>query len=171
MSDVTDASNRSSISSITSTCLYRKPGALAGSRPLEQKRQAGLWPASFDQIWQALMERHGKQSGTRQMIDLLKLVAEVWACTSCRQAIEIGSGHELLRCGGGPAPAERRRVATISICEAIDVGALERYARPLPVMHEYDQLLMAGGARDEQSRWRSYRRPPSKRTARRCGCR
>ena len=30
-------------------------------------------------------------------------------------------------------------------CEAIDVGALERYARPLPVMHEYDQLLSAGG--------------------------
>jgi transposase len=31
--------------------LFRKPGALAGSKPLEQKRQAGLWPASFDQIW------------------------------------------------------------------------------------------------------------------------
>lgn len=31
--------------------LYRKPGALAGSRPLVQKRQAGLWPPSFDRIW------------------------------------------------------------------------------------------------------------------------
>ena len=30
--------------------------------------------------------------------------------------------------------------------EAIDVGALERYARPLPVMHDYDQLLNAGVA-------------------------
>jgi len=30
--------------------LSRKPGALAGSKPLEQKRQAGLWPPSFDQI-------------------------------------------------------------------------------------------------------------------------
>ena len=28
-----------------------------------------------------------------------------------------------------------------------DVGALERYARPLPVMTEYDQLLTLGGAR------------------------
>src|SRR6202167_1924086 len=44
--------------------LYRTPGALAGSKPLEQKRQAGLWPPSFDRIWQALIERHGKQSGT-----------------------------------------------------------------------------------------------------------
>jgi hypothetical protein len=32
-------------------------------------------------------------------------------------------------------------------CEAIDIGALERYARPLPVMLEYDQLLSAGVAR------------------------
>ena len=24
-------------------------------------------------IWQSLMERHGKQTGTRQMVDLLKL--------------------------------------------------------------------------------------------------
>jgi transposase len=36
--------------------LYRKPGALAGSKPLEQRRQAGLWPASFDRIWEALAE-------------------------------------------------------------------------------------------------------------------
>ena len=34
-----------------------------------------------------------------------------------------------------------------TVCEAIDVGALERYARPLPVMNEYDQLLTLGGAR------------------------
>jgi hypothetical protein len=49
--------------------LYRKPGALAGSRPLEQERRAGLWPASFDQIWEALVQKQGKQSGTRQMMD------------------------------------------------------------------------------------------------------
>jgi hypothetical protein len=29
--------------------LSRKPGALAGSTPLAQRRQANLWPASFDQ--------------------------------------------------------------------------------------------------------------------------
>ena len=53
--------------------LYRKPGALAGSRPLEQQRRAGLWPESFDQIWQALMKKQGKQNGTRQMVGLLQL--------------------------------------------------------------------------------------------------
>ena len=32
-------------------------------------------------------------------------------------------------------------------CDAVEVGALERYARSLPVMTEYDRLLTLGGAR------------------------
>ena len=125
--------------------LYRKPGALAGSKPLEQKRQAGLWPPSFDRIWEALIERHGKQSGTRQMIDLLKLshkhgqprlqeAIESALSSSCYDSAAV---EHLLN-------AEDLRHAR---CEAIDVGALERYARPLPAMHEYDQLLTTGVAR------------------------
>ena len=51
--------------------LRKKPGALAGSTPLAQWRQAGRWPACFDQLWQALNLRHGRQEGTRQMIELL----------------------------------------------------------------------------------------------------
>src|SRR3978361_1802399 len=50
--------------------LARKPGALAGSRPLEQQRQAGLWPECFDEIWQALGVRcwfapHDVQGGKK----------------------------------------------------------------------------------------------------------
>jgi hypothetical protein len=30
-------------------------------------------------------------------------------------------------------------------CEAIDVGALQRYSRPVPIMAEYDQLLTGRG--------------------------
>ena len=72
--------------------LYRKPGALAGSRPLEQQRRAGLWPESFDAIWQGLITRHGKQSGTKKMIGLLqlgkqhgqiRLRAAIESCRSC----------------------------------------------------------------------------------------
>jgi transposase len=124
--------------------LYRKPGALAGSRPLEQRRRAGLWPESFDHIWQSLMDRHGKQNGTRQMIELLKLTRQ-FGHDRLQQAIEqaLATGctdpaavQHLLHAG------ELKHAA----CEAIDVGLLERYERPLPVMNEYDQLLMAGGA-------------------------
>ena len=125
--------------------LYRKPGALAGSKPLEQRRQAGLWPVSFDRLWQALIERHGKQSGTRQMIELLKL-AQKHGQLKLQETIEAAlAGH----CYDVAAVRHLLHADELRhrSCEAVDVGALERYARPLPVMHEYDQLLTAGGAR------------------------
>ena len=124
--------------------LFRKPGALAGSKPLEQRRLAGLWPASFDQIWQALIERHGKQSGTRLMIDLLKL-SQKYGYQKLRAAIEstLAAGcHDTAAIRHLLDGDELRHVS----CEAIDVGHLERYARPLPVLQEYDQLLSIGGA-------------------------
>jgi hypothetical protein len=34
---------------------------------------SGDWSASFDQLWQALNQRHGRSEGTRQMIELLEL--------------------------------------------------------------------------------------------------
>ena len=124
--------------------LYRKPGALAGSRPLEQQRQAGLWPESFDQIWQSLMDRHGKQSGTRQMIELLKLSRQ-HGHDRLRQAIDkaLATG-----CTDPAAVQHLLHAGELNhvVVEAINVGLLDRYERPLPLMHEYDQLLMAGGA-------------------------
>jgi hypothetical protein len=125
--------------------LYRKPGALAGSKPLEQRRQAGLWPASFDRIWEALLERHGKQSGTRQMIDLLKL-GQKHGQEKLEKAVETALSN-----GCYDAAAVQHLLSAEDLrhtaCEAIDVGVLERYARPLPVLLEYDQLLRAGGVR------------------------
>jgi transposase len=125
--------------------LSRKPGALAGSRPLEQRRQAGLWPESFDVIWQSLMERHGKSSGTKQMIDLLKLgkhngqgrlqeAIETALATGCKDAAAV---EHLFYA------RDLNRVP----CEAIDIGSLARYQRPLPLVNQYDQLLAAGGLR------------------------
>jgi transposase len=124
--------------------LYRKPGALAGSKPLEQKRQAGLWPPSFDQIWQALIERHGKQSGTRQMIDLLKL-SQKHGHHKLQEAIESALAN---RCYDGAAVQHLLNAQDLqhTSCEAIDVGVLERYTRPLPTLHQYDRLLTTGAA-------------------------
>ena len=122
--------------------LLRKPGALAGSKPLEQKRQAGLWPLSFDQIWQALIERHGKQSGTKQMIDLLKL-SQKYGHQKLRDAIESALATGCYDTAAVRLLLDVNELRHVS-CEAIDVGSLERYARPLPALHEYDQLLSAG---------------------------
>jgi len=131
--------------STTSTCLWRKPGALAGSTALDQQRQAGLWPASFRPDLAGAdgaageTERYpadGRSAETRPQYGRGKLqesnrgslgvdvrMPRRWS-TSCTRT----------NCGGAG-------------CDAVDVGALERYARPLPVMTEYDQLLMLGGAR------------------------
>ncbi len=73
--------------------LRKKPGALAGSTPLAQWRQAGRWPECFDHLWQALNTRHGRQEGTRQMIDLLALgTAEGWdrLRAAVEQALSLG---------------------------------------------------------------------------------
>jgi transposase len=125
--------------------LSRKPGALAGSTPLVQWRQSGLWPASFDQLWQSLIERNGKQSGTKQMIELVKL-SRLHGHDKLRQAIELA-----LSTGCHDAAAAVKHLITADDlkhvrCEAIDIGFLDRYTRPLPVMTEYDQLLSVGGA-------------------------
>jgi hypothetical protein len=125
--------------------LSRKPGALAGSRPLEQQRRSGLWPECFDKIWQALITRHGKQTGTRQMVDLLKLARE-FGRDRLRGAIE-----KALETGCTDTAAVEHLLHAHELnrppCEAMDIGSLERYQRPLPVMNQYDQLLARGGGR------------------------
>ena len=122
--------------------LYRKPGALAGSKPLEQQRRAGMWPPSFDSIWQELVERYGRQNGTRQMIDLLAL-GKTHGRSRLEQAVE-----QALSLGSCDVGAVRHLLTADTLhrppCEAIELGSLDRYERPLPVMNNYDQLLAGG---------------------------
>ena len=119
--------------------LQRKPGALAGSKPLEQQRRAGLWPASFDVIWQSLVERHGRPNGTRQMIELLKL-GKVHGRVKLEQAVEraLSLGSCDVAAVGHLLTADTLRRPR---CEPMELGSLERYERPLPVMNNYDELL------------------------------
>jgi len=121
--------------------LERKPGALAGSRPLEQWRQKGRWPASYDQIWERLMIRNGRQSGTRHMIELLQL-GKTHGYETLRRivesALEMGSCDvSTVRYLMTAKQLERSRP------EPMDVGLLSCYERPLPVLTEYDLLLSA----------------------------
>lgn len=119
--------------------LERKPGALAGSRPLQQWRESGRWPQSFDRLWQSLERREGKQAGTRTMIELLQQGSK-HGWDRLRQAVEqaldlgctdaAGVRHLLVFGELGHAPVERFALA-----------GLERYERPLPMMSEYDLLL------------------------------
>jgi transposase len=125
--------------------LERKPGAMAGSKPLAQWRAQGRWPASFDQLWDALMERQGASAGTKAMISLLQL-GRTHSFERLRVAIELALA---LGCQDAAAVAhllttpqlERARPA-----ELADVGLLAQFARPLPDVAAYDQLLGVGRA-------------------------
>ena len=119
--------------------LERKPGALAGSTPLKQWRERGRWPAEYDRYWEVLIRRHGKQPGTRQMIELLGLgkkhghdrVREAVCLALASGCGDVAAVRYLLTAGGSVPPP----------LESGELGELARYERPLPVVQDYDQLL------------------------------
>ena len=108
-------------------------------KPLAQWRVQGRWPESYDQLWELINEKHGRQGGTRSMVAILRLGREfgyVKLEASVAQALVLGYtdvaairhllvGDEL-----------QHAVAT-----TVEIGALAAYERPLPTMAEYNQLL------------------------------
>ena len=122
--------------------LERKPGSLAGSTPLAQWRAAGRWTAAHDGFWSRLMERHGQQSGTRLMIELLQQGRE-WGYERLTQALD-----QALACGVHDAGAVRYLLSTPPLdgpavvpLAAVEWAALPVVTRPLPTVTGYDQLL------------------------------
>jgi transposase len=118
--------------------LERKPGALAGSTALEQWRRQGRWPKSYDRLWSELMRRHGKQSGTQQMLGLLE-EGKRQGWTQLRQAVEQALEHgctdpEAVRSLLGAARLERAEPERL----ILDLPYAER---ALPTVTAYDQLL------------------------------
>jgi transposase len=119
--------------------LSHKPGALAGSKPLAQWREAGRWPACYDELWDRLRTRHGKQNGTRAMVAVLALGREFGherlqaavASTVLHGACDVAAVRYLLT----EAPLHKPRP------DPIDVGTLARYDRPMPDLGDYDTLL------------------------------
>jgi hypothetical protein len=127
--------------------LAHKPGALAGSKPLDQWRRAGRWPASYDRFWGELIERQGKQAGTKAMVEVLQL-GRTHGDAPLRGALEAA-----LALGCHDAAAVRHLLATRELAhqrpEALSVealGTLAQYDRPLPEVRSYDQLLLASPA-------------------------
>ena len=119
--------------------LERKPGALRGSKPLAQWRVQGRWPESYDRLWERMNEKHGRQEGTRSMIDLIRMGREFGYAkleTSVAQAMELGCTD---------VAAIRHLLMTDELQHAVvttvEIGTLAAYERPLPTMAEYNQLL------------------------------
>ena len=124
--------------------LQHKPGAFAGSTPLAQWRARGLWPASYDTLWTQLMDRYGKQAGTRQMISVLQLGRTYGAArlqATVAQALTLGCGDEA---------AIRHLIMAASLTrppiDPVAVGVLAQFDRPMPSVAAYDDLLTAEAA-------------------------
>ena len=120
--------------------LLKKPGALAGSTPLEQWRAQGRWPESFDRFWEQLKQRQGRQDGTRSMIDTLLLGRE-HGYEPLRGAVE-----QALECGSSDISMVRYLLALNNSARrapavALEVGWLSQYERPQPTLQDYDRLL------------------------------
>jgi transposase len=125
--------------------LERKPGALVGSKPLVVWREKGLWPESYDYLLAEMISRHGKSSGTRQMIQVVGL-AKQYGHVRLQESVACA-----LSTGCSDAAAIRHLVCANELArqqpEGIALKAeLARFERPLPLMSEYDQLLNTGGA-------------------------
>jgi hypothetical protein len=120
--------------------LEKKPGAMAGSTPLQQWRQAGRWPACLDKIWLSLEQRHGKSVGTREMITLVRAGSvDGWdrLIAAVEEALRLGvsDAAAVLHILNMPDP-EKRREHAVALAEE-----LMQFERPMPVMDEYDLLL------------------------------
>src|SRR5262249_12776756 len=119
--------------------LEHKPGALAGSKPLEQWRQLGRWPASYDELWAELIARQGRAAGTKAMIELLQL-GRRHGQDHLRAAVETA-----LTLGCRDAAAIRHLLATPTLAHhpppALAPQALARFDRPIPTLDVYDELL------------------------------
>jgi transposase len=120
--------------------LEKKPGALAGSTALEQWRAQGRWPGSYDQYWEVLKQRQGKQGGNRAMIEILQM-GQQHGYTRLRQAVE-----EALKLGCSDTAAVRYLLTAERLekskPDVVELGDLIAYERPQPTLEAFDQLLM-----------------------------
>ena len=125
--------------------LSRKPGALAGSTALMQWRQQQRWNDRHDRLWQVLNARHGRQNGTRFMVEVIALGRQHGydRLQSCiEQALALGcSDVEAIRYLLLESRLERPKP------EALQLPELLEYDRPLPNCCDYDRLLSVAEVR------------------------
>lgn len=119
--------------------LSRKPGALAGSTALAQWRDQQRWKECHDRLWQVLNARHGRQNGTRFMVEVIRLGREHGYArleNTIERALALGcSDAESIRYLLLESRLERARP------EAVQITGLMEYDRPLPSCGDYDRLL------------------------------
>src|ERR1039458_2918946 len=127
-SAVSVAMSRCSIWSTISTCWRRNRERWQVHGRCSSGGERGRWPEIFDRLWLSLQERHGKQVGTREMIELLTL-GKRYGWDRLQQAVEKALGL-----GCTDAAAVRHLLTATELSrprnELLELNGLERYQRP-----------------------------------------
>jgi transposase len=119
--------------------LARKPGAFAGSVPLQQWRENGRWTKDFDYLLDSLIERHGKAEGTRTMIELLR-EAQAYGYRQFAEAVGKALTYGTRDAAAVSYLLKTSRLRPV-VPEPLVLPQFKRYDRALPLMSNYDQLL------------------------------
>jgi len=120
--------------------LLKKPGALKRSRPLRQARDSGRWPTEFDRLWAELKLRYGESKGTKHLLTILMLLRDHDADLvhiAVGLAVECGSYDS----GAVQSLLRQLERGDLKIPPLEDLGALNRFDRPIRDLLAYDQLL------------------------------
>jgi transposase len=130
--------------------LGRKPGALDHSPVFRDWKL----PACFNDIRDALEQRHGSMAGARRFVEVLQLLAE-HPLTRVRQAVEECARANLINAG---AIIERTRtLAAIgalthgSALPEIESPAAAQVQVPIPDLSRFDQLLLGHAGRNDSA--------------------
>jgi transposase len=121
--------------------LERKPGALARSLALREERDRGDWPSCFDELWQKITERSGREEAARQMVDMLMLCRELGSETvklAVAGALAAGA-HD----GRAVALLARRRERDQAPALQVDEHLAGIGSPPPADLSRYDQLREA----------------------------
>lgn len=120
--------------------MRQKPGALQASVPLAQARASGDWNAQHDDLWKALVERHGRYEGTVQMVDVLLLHRKFDADTVA-VAVGLALEHGSIEAAAVHHLARHLEEPYSRPLPLPDLGELVRYQVPVPVVTVFDELL------------------------------
>lgn len=137
--------------------LMVKPGALAGSVPLDQARACGAFAGAHEALWSAARRAAGEPAATRVLIEVLLLHRHMDAAdviAGIEAALSVGAhaadvvAVEARRAAGaraaGPVPegdGDQPGVPQVTSLTLRRLAALPADSRPLPTVSAYGQLL------------------------------
>lgn len=120
--------------------LWRKPGALARSLPLQQARQTGSWPESYDQLLERLIDRYDRSEAARHLLAIMLMHRE-HAAEDVHRAVAGALTHGCYDAHAVATLLRQQQQAGADVAALTGLGRLHEYDRALPTTSHYNALL------------------------------